>query len=275
MDEILKRFLTAMFCVVYSLTLMSWNIYTLTLYYISLTIPCLFEYHYKMDSTRKKITILLSSIIHLLILGYVLDIINIRYLGYILPICMSLFGIELFYGEKTPMLNIGTDLIGIVWICMPMILSVLLSFPYNNTLKIRVHDPRIMYIVMTLVLFNDTGAYFIGRFFGNYKLYSAISPKKTWEGAIGGALTSSLVCYIIHDYYDMFSNFDWIIVLTISVICGTIGDLIESMFKRDLRVKDTGNILPGHGGVLDRIDGILYAVPFVYSYLMVTGKFGA
>jgi len=123
---------------------------------------------------------------------------------------------------------------------------------------------------MTLVLFNDTGAYFGGKIFGKRKLYQAISPKKTWEGAVGGALTSIIVSYIMKGYYDLFTNTDWIIILSVCVICGTIGDLIESMFKRDLQIKDTGKILPGHGGVLDRIDGILYAVPFVYSYLVVT-----
>ena len=122
---------------------------------------------------------------------------------------------------------------------------------------------------MNLVFFNDTGAYFFGKYLGNFKLYPSISPKKTWEGTIGGAMVSILVYYPIQYNYDFITQTNWLIIALICIIAGPIGDLIESMFKRDLKVKDTGNILPGHGGVLDRVDSLLYAVPFVYSYLEI------
>lgn len=266
MNEISKRIITATFCILISLIFIKWNMYTMIIFYTTLAIAGMYEYHYKLESTRKKITILLSTIIHMIILGYIFDFIDSKYTSLSLPICMCLFSIELFYGEKNPILSIGTDLIGIVWISIPMILSILLSYPHN------VHNSDIMICIMTLVFSNDTGAYFFGRAFGRYKLYPAISPKKTWEGAIGGALISLGVYFVIRNYYLFLSYTNWTVILCICIICGTIGDLIESMFKRDLNIKDTGSILPGHGGVLDRIDGLLYAVPFVYSYLTIIEK---
>ncbi len=273
MNEIFKRFLTSIFCIVYSLILKSYNIYTVSLYYFILTIICLFEYHYKINSTRKKITILLSAIIYCILIHSVLNGINKNYITIILPITMSLFSIELFYGEMNPMLSIGTDLIGIVWICVPMVLCTLLCYPYDESLGYRIHDPRLMYSIMLLVFFNDTGAYFFGKYFGKHKLYSAISPKKTWEGSIGGGITSTCVYFIVKDQYTFLSYKSWFVILIISVICGSIGDLIESMFKRDLQIKDTGTILPGMGGCLDRLDSLLYSIPIIYFYLVATGNF--
>jgi len=173
---------------------------------------------------------------------------------------MSLFGIELFFGEGKPMLNIGTDLIGIVWICAPLTSCILLS-QISGT-----YDPRIVYGIMIFVFVNDAGAYFVGKRFGKTKLFPSISPNKTWEGTIGGVIIS-LLCYPFVMEMGHISRFDWCVIAGISIIFGSIGDLIESMFKRDLKIKDTGNILPGHGGVNDRIDSLLFTVPLVYWYL--------
>ncbi len=270
MHEIPKRLLTALFCVVYSLLLKRYNIYTLCIYYTTGAVLCLYEYHYKMDSTRKKITIILSLIIYLMGIGYILDCVDTKYLSLILPIIMSLFSIELFSGKKNPMLSIGTDLIGIVWICVPILLCILMSYPYSETG--RYHDPRIVYGIMIFVFMNDGGAYFVGNAFGKTKLFPSISPKKTWEGSIGGAITSAMCYFPISTYLDILKPNQWFVVMVMSILFGSIGDLIESMFKRDLKIKDTGTVLPGHGGILDRIDSLLYCVPFIYTYLVIIGK---
>lgn len=270
MNDVTKRLITAIFCIVYSLLLKSWNIHTLCLYYLSLTIACLFEYHYKIDSTRKKITIILSTIVYVMAICYILDMIPSKYLSLSLPIIMSLFSIELLSGKETPMLSIGTDLIGFVWICVPMLLCILLSYPMSS-IGVRIHDPRIVYGIMTYVFMNDVGGYFTGKYFGKHKLFPSVSPKKTWEGSIGGAVVSGMSYYPITYLWPVLSQRDWVIIAMICIVCGSIGDLIESMFKRDLKIKDTGSVLPGHGGVLDRIDGLLYSVPFVYCYLVING----
>lgn len=241
---------------------MNWySIYSTALYYTILTIICLYEYHYQIETTRKKITILLSLIIYFIILLWILDIISIRRLSLVLPIIMSLFSIELFSGKNNPMLSIGTDLIGLVWICLPLLLTVALS--YQN----KIHDHSIVSGIMTFVFMGDTGAYFGGKYFGKTKLYPSISPKKTWEG-LGFGVVSSICAYPIVSSFVSLDFNKLFGTMIICIVTGVIGDLIESMFKRDLRIKDTGNTLGNHGGCLDRLDSVLYAVPFVYAYLV-------
>jgi phosphatidate cytidylyltransferase len=119
---------------------------------------------------------------------------------------------------------------------------------------------------------SDTGAYLAGRSFGKHKLFERISPKKTWEGSIGGFILVTIVAYTLSHFelFDAIDTVDWLIVGALIVIFGTYGDLFESLLKRNLRIKDSGTILPGHGGVLDRFDGLFLAVPAVFFYLLFT-----
>ena len=107
-----------------------------------------------------------------------------------------------------------------------------------------------------------------GMALGRHKLFPRLSPKKTWEGAIGGLIFSMVTAFILSLFFDVLILRDWLIVAIIIVVIGTIGDLVESMLKRSAGCKDSGNILPGHGGILDRIDSILFAAPFVVLYLI-------
>jgi len=271
MNEITNRLLVALFCIIYTLLLNYYNIYTTVLYYTSMTVICLFEYHYSINSTKKKITIVLSLIMYLLCIGCVIDSIELKYLTLGLPIIMILFSIELFFGIDNPMLSIGTDLIGIVWIGIPMLLCILISYPKEISGGDRYHDPRIVYGIMTFVFVSDAGAYFGGKVLGKTPLFPSISPKKTWEGAISGA-TVSMLMYPVVCNIELLNKYQWFVVMMMSIIFGIIGDLIESMFKRDLKIKDSGTILQNHGGCLDRIDSLLYCVPFIYTYLVLINK---
>jgi phosphatidate cytidylyltransferase len=114
---------------------------------------------------------------------------------------------------------------------------------------------------------NDTGAYLSGYFFGRTKLFERHSPKKTWEGFIGGVLIAAVAAYILSIYYHELSWDKWVIMAILIGCFGTLGDLVESMFKRSINIKDSGGILPGHGGLLDRFDGLLLSAPIVYGYL--------
>lgn len=118
-----------------------------------------------------------------------------------------------------------------------------------------------------LLWVNDTGAYLAGRFFGKHKLFERISPNKTWEGSIGGTLVTVAGAYILSIFFTNLNLTNWVVLSILVAVFGGLGDLAESMLKRSLGVKDSGKLLPGHGGVLDRIDGLLLSVPFVYSYL--------
>ncbi|MET3977878.1 phosphatidate cytidylyltransferase [Mucilaginibacter sp. UYP25] len=191
---------------------------------------------------------------------------NSLHIGYILlfllPISVSIvFIYELFKISVSPFANIGYTLLGMVFVIMPFTFFHALSYvsgPYNF------HIPLAFLLMLWA---NDTGAYLVGMSIGRTKLFERHSPKKTWEGFIGGVVISAGVGYIISIYYPELSWKNWVSVGILISCFGTLGDLVESMFKRSINIKDSGTILPGHGGLLDRFDGLLLAAPVVYTYL--------
>lgn len=136
-------------------------------------------------------------------------------------------------------------------------------------------------LVLMVAWVGDTGAYFAGRYLGKRKLYVAVSPKKTWAGAVGGVAASALAAVItkvglsaLHDPPGLMHDLSWLDVFVLSVpgaMLGQIGDLFESLLKRSTGIKDSSSLLPGHGGVLDRVDAVLFLAPYVYLYLLVRG----
>ncbi|MGB3343321.1 MAG: phosphatidate cytidylyltransferase [Aequorivita sp.] len=142
----------------------------------------------------------------------------------------------------------------------------------NGTFK-----PELIVAVFILVWSNDTFAYLIGKNFGKHKLLERVSPKKTVEGFVGGLLGALLAGFVIFKVFKLYIPEDairyplwtWIVLAIIVAVFGTIGDLIQSKFKRQAGVKDSGIIMPGHGGLYDRLDSIIYASPFVYAFLLI------
>ncbi len=151
--------------------------------------------------------------------------------------------------------KIGAILFGIVYITIPFYLS----------LDFLDEGPLFIWFFIFFAV-NDTFAYLTGVKFGKHKLAPKISPKKTIEGFIGGFISSILLGIILHYYYPQ-EHFNWIIISFIASIFGTIGDLVESKLKREANVKDSANLIPGHGGFLDRLDGFIFAIPFIYLYI--------
>lgn len=188
--------------------------------------------------------------------------INQKYI--LVPIIMlfSTFIIELYRKKNHPFLNIAYTIISSFYITVPFAMLFHLGF-YNSS----EYSFQIILGFFFLLWTSDTGAYLSGKFFGKHKLFERISPKKTWEGSIGGAVLTTCIAYILSIYFTDLSFTNWIIVGLLTVTFGGLGDLVESMLKRSLNIKDSGNILPGHGGILDRFDGLLVGVPFVYTYL--------
>lgn len=125
-------------------------------------------------------------------------------------------------------------------------------------------------IILSLVLFiwtNDSFAFLVGKNFGKRKLFERVSPKKTIEGFIGGVFFTVIAGIVISYYFEILSMWQWVVLSLITSVLGTIGDLVESKFKRQAEIKDSGNIMPGHGGLLDRLDSLLFVAPFVYLYI--------
>jgi len=122
--------------------------------------------------------------------------------------------------------------------------------------------------LLLLTWINDTAAYLVGSQIGKNKLFPRISPKKTWEGSIGGGVFTLILAASLSWLFEEQSMIEWIILGGIVIIFGSIGDLIESMLKRSYKVKDSGTLLPGHGGFLDRFDAFIFLVPFASAYLL-------
>ncbi len=175
----------------------------------------------------------------------------------------SLFSLELFLGSERPFPNIGNYLLGVLYIGIPLVLLIETAFWTGE------YGPHRVFGLMWLVWTNDTAAYLIGSKLGRTPLYPRISPKKTWEGTVGGALCSLLMAWGLSLLIQEYTLAQWLAVATVVAVFGTIGDLVESMLKRSVAVKDSGNLFPGHGGFLDRFDAFLFVQPFVWVVLMV------
>jgi phosphatidate cytidylyltransferase len=178
--------------------------------------------------------------------------------------------VSLYSAQPNPLETVGSAIIGIFYIPIPL---ALLNF-FNDPVFMGVNQPKYMVLGFFLLVWaNDTFAYLTGITFGKHSLFKRISPKKTWEGSIGGAILTIAFSYLIFKYLGVIGLIDWMIVAALIIIFGTFGDLSESMIKRLAQVKDSGNILPGHGGMLDRFDAVLFAAPVVFLYLLIAHTF--
>jgi phosphatidate cytidylyltransferase len=173
----------------------------------------------------------------------------------------SIFIQELFKKSESPFTNIAYTFLGLLFTIIPFTFFHALVYVQGT---FNFHFPLAFLLMLWA---NDTGAYLVGVKFGRTKLFERHSPKKTWEGFIGGVLITIGAASIISHYFLELSWQQWASIAVIISFFGTTGDLIESMFKRSINVKDSGGILPGHGGLLDRFDGLFLAVPVVYAYL--------
>ena len=188
--------------------------------------------------------------------------------GILLLSLISISIVELFRDQKKPFENIGITLLGIVYIALPFILLNAMWYSPTGVINAANEDKFMagfwpILTVFILIWCNDTFAYLTGRLIGKHKLFERISPKKTWEGFIGGAVFAVLGGLCIAWFTEQSFMKLVAFALTASVI-GTLGDLVESMLKRSLNVKDSGKILPGHGGILDRFDAVLFATPAIF-----------
>lgn len=193
---------------------------------------------------------------------------NIIFLLFVLSV-VAIPIIELYRKKENPFANIAFTIMGLAYIALPFSLFNYMTYPFNDS---RFHSEIVLGIFL-MVWANDSGAYLIGVNFGKHRLFERISPKKSWEGSIGGAVASLIVAYICSIFCFDLSMWEWLFMGAIVVIFGSLGDLIESLLKRSIQIKDSGNILPGHGGILDRFDAILLVSPVVFVFLQVIHQY--
>lgn len=177
------------------------------------------------------------------------------------PFCVLIIVAELYRNFKNPFHNISYTILGVLLAVLPFCFFYALAFTNNE------YSYHIPLAFLVMLWSSDTGAYLFGISLGKTRLFERHSPKKSWEGFAGGLLCSMLAGYIFSLYFIELALIHWLAVSIIIVSAGTLGDLSESMLKRSLSIKDSGSFLPGHGGLLDRFDGLLLAAPLVFVYL--------
>jgi phosphatidate cytidylyltransferase len=188
---------------------------------------------------------------------------NSNYLLALLPLWVIVFISELYRNKPAPFENIALTFLGIIYIALPL---GLLNFFFLSGLN---HTYILLLGYFAILWINDTFAYLFGMAFGKHRLFERISPKKTWEGSIGGGLTSIFAAGLIALFESSLPMGHWFAIAIIIVISGTLGDLVESMLKRSLNCKDSGTLIPGHGGILDRFDAVLISAPLIFVYIQL------
>ncbi len=268
MSNLVQRAITGTLFVVVLIGAILWNELSTFSLFLLFSIIGLKEFYTITKSPKTQIPFALALISGGLVYTLVsaVDVFNMP--GVFLSLCIpigSFFLInELFRKQKRPITNIAYSVFGILYIMIPF---ALLNFLPNIHLGEVGTERRILLAFFVSLWANDTGAYLTGRAFGRTKLFERISPNKTWEGFIGGVILSMVAAYCFSLFLPQLNTLQWIIFGALIGVFGTLGDLVESMLKRNYKIKDSGNILPGHGGVLDRFDGIFLACPIIFMYL--------
>jgi phosphatidate cytidylyltransferase len=190
--------------------------------------------------------------------------ISYRYYFLIFPLLSLVYMIKLYKKfERKPFTNIAYTFLGVFYVAIPFALLNIAAFENGS------YNYQVIIGPLLILWASDVGAYFAGISIGRRKLFERISPKKTWEGFLGGASLAAGMAYGVAFYFTSLLPWQWYVIAAIMVIGGTYGDLVESLLKRSIEIKDSGTSLPGHGGFLDRFDSLLISAPFIVAFIEI------
>lgn len=203
-------------------------------------------------------------------------IVTTKYYLILLPLGFLIMVTELYRKQEKPFDSLAHTFFSIIYIAVPFSLFPFAAFSRTGLESLLVHNnivfsPGIIIGFLLLLWANDTGAYISGITLGRHRLMERISPMKSWEGFFGGLLIAILVARLLSGWLGVVDTAGWIIISIIIATAGTFGDLFESMLKRSVGVKDSGSVMPGHGGFLDRFDSALISFPLVYLFISLFG----
>lgn len=275
MQGLWKRLTTAFFFVIIMVVGHYTGPYTFSALFLLIAAGCLWEFfgltldlHTRRDRIRKALGVALGILPFVLVTSLTLykvqdpaRFISIASLLFS-PFVFTIFIYELYSNSKEPFANIAFMILGLFYIGIPFALVVFIAFDGEEFMN------RVVFGLLVLTWVNDTGAYLVGSMIGKTPLFPRISPNKTWEGSSGGFLITLVFGYLLSLVFTEIPVSQWIGLAVIVAIFGGLGDLVESMLKRSVNIKDSGNLLPGHGGLLDRFDAFIFVVPFAAAYLL-------
>ena len=237
-----------------------------------------YEFGQLMDKSKqvainKKITSLAGAYLFLAVMAFCTGATDAQvFLPYLL-LLLYLMITELYLKKENPLGNWAFTMLSQLYIALPFALLNILAF-HNDVASSSVsYNPVLPLSVFVFIWLSDTGAYCVGSLIGKHRLFERISPKKSWEGSIGGGVFSIASSLVFAHYFPFLPLAEWMGLAFTVVVFGTWGDLTESLMKRQLGIKDSGNILPGHGGMLDRFDSALMAIPAAVIYLCAVRLF--
>ena len=240
----------------------------------------MYEYNLMIRNTGVKtqmfpgiITAITAYVLSTLIASGVL---SVKLFFILIPMMILIMVIELYRKQEKPFDSLAHTVFSVIYIALPFSMFPFAAYSRTGLNSLIPHEsilfsPGIIIGFFLLIWANDTGAYLTGMTFGRHKLFERISPKKTWEGFIGGFIAAIIVAWLLSDWFGVVDKIQWVVISIIISISGTYGDLIESMLKRSTGVKDSGNIMPGHGGFLDRFDSAIISFPLVYLFILLVG----
>lgn len=242
------------------------------IFYITLLILAFLEFYRLTGNDRNEVqkysAVAVSVILFIMLFGYSSGHIPIKWLAAVILFPPVMMITELYRKKEKPFANLAWTFYGIIYVAVPFSLMSQLVYPEKT--GCYCYDPGILAGLFIMIMLNDTVAYLVGVSLGRHRLFKSVSPKKSWEGFIGGVLAVMTLSVFMNELFPVLDVVQWIVIALIVVVFGTLGDLAESLLKRGLGIKDSGSLLPGHGGVLDRIDAWLFVVPAVWVYLRLT-----
>lgn len=273
MSNFWTRVITALFFGATLIASVIINQYAFIAVFFIITALCLNEFYTLLEATGKSPQTLSGLFIGTLLFVSI-TLLNLQLVHplFLLTDILLIFGIfilELYRKGSDPFGNIAFTILGIVYLAIPFSAFTALGFLITDG-----YQWQLPMGFLLLLWASDTGAYLFGIKFGKTRLFERISPKKSWEGFIGGMATSLFIAWALSKTFLVLSVQHWLTVSFLIVTTGTLGDLVESMFKRSIDAKDSGSLLPGHGGVLDRFDGLFISAPVVFIYLYLIRYFG-
>ena len=217
-------------------------------------------------SPQRTISIVCGAIMVATNFFVALGIIDVKYFVInILPFAI-IISVELYRKKENPFTNIAYSILGIMYIAIPM--SVMCYIPVVRVDGVAQYAPMMIFTYMLLVWANDVGAYLVGVTMGKNKLFERISPKKSWEGFWGGIIFAIATGWVMSNFEPIIGKY-WVLFSIIIAVSSVFGDLAESMLKRSVNIKDSGSIIPGHGGFLDRFDAMFVSAPILFVFLIL------
>lgn len=218
---------------------------------------------------NKTITSLGGAYLFLAIMAFCMSITDARVFLPYLALLLYLMITELYLKKKNPIGDWAFSMLSQLYVALPFALLNVLAFQNTPEINSVTYNPILPLSIFVFIWLSDTGAYCVGSLIGKHRLFERISPKKSWEGSLGGGVFSIASSFVFAYFFPFMSVWQWAGLAIIVVIFGTWGDLTESLMKRQLGIKDSGNILPGHGGMLDRFDSAMMAIPAAVVYLYI------